>query len=200
MVRRFFLLALLFLASVSTSTAQELPGNTLKINISTPENAVKTYWAYLEWQEDQAALAWNQPWVRDEQHYRTRLLAGERLEAEEQRDAERQRRIFKREILSVKQLSDTEAEVVSKVFNTLPIAIPVSNPEDKRNRQEIREEKLWILQKQNGGEFKYILTKDQAGWKINQILMRTPIAYGPDTWSPYYTLRTMPFSGVSLAP
>lgn len=183
--------------NMSVSMAEEPTGISIPppaIDTASPETALRSYWAYLDW-KDRIVSQYIQSSVnRSDAGIRTRLLGGERLALENWRDREQSPKSFQREIIKTVQSGDDSAEIFAHIRNVTPIDPPVDP-----NRLS-RVNKLLFSHRTEGVTFKYLLGKKDGAWKIMQVFSEGAV-YGDKTgWIPVYTLPFAPVNSFSLDP
>jgi hypothetical protein len=153
------------------------------VDLTSPDRAIRTYWRLQDIETRASAImsrllldestglrSPGTPWRRIDS-LRTAVLGGEAL-AERQQPPDTMQTTFAREIVEVKQETETRAIVIAKLRNTTPIkpGVVVDESDAKRRR--------------DGDEVRYVLEKDASGWKVAQAMRRY---YTGDQWRPYFT-------------
>jgi hypothetical protein len=112
--------------------------------------------------------------AEDQRFYLTVLGGDAKQETEENIENDGERQTFRREIITVKQETDTRAVVEARLYNTtpLPAGIEMDTYDTKRRR--------------DGIPVRYILEKDAQGWKIVQA-KTTLLDDGEGEWKNYFT-------------
>jgi len=165
MIRSVTLAAVLALAACSggpgaenSRAAETADAQPPRLDLSTPDRAVRSYWALT----DSAARAerldttsaeyrrrapWRNAWAA--------ILTGEagEVEAARQREAPE---TFAREIVAVQTESPTRAVVLVRIRNTSPIP-PGVTPTERE-----------AASRRDGNPARYVLERDSAGWRISQ--------------------------------
>lgn len=168
-----------------------------KIDISTPEKALKTYWGYLDWRDVITAPITDLPPVAKK--IRGELLAGKRLEDENNLDLDRIHKQFNRTIIKVNKIADDKAEIDAKITNVTPL--PDAYSEEKLLSELTGRMKIIpvLEQRKKGAEFKYTLIKDETGWKIADVLFISSTG-GFAVVQPAYIFEAIPYSTFRLTP
>lgn len=165
-----------------------LPTSALVIDVSTPDRALKSYWqakdAYRK-----AEFDWSAAQVPEVQKLKSKigydaakLMAGDVLSAHQEMDkpGRSQFEEFSREIVDIKQDTESRATAMVRVKNSTPVpdGVVVSDS-DKKQREE-------------GEQLKYILEKDSGGWKIAQVYQysKTNIILHQEPWQKVFSAPT----------
>ncbi len=140
----------------------------VKIDTSTPENALKSYWAFLDWREHTAAEQ-AVAYLQSKQHelemaQRNQLMAGSRLTYEKQRDEKKPTNIFVREIKSVKMQGESKAVIVSHQKNVTAVDSKV----DLKSPTQMQQ--MMLSLKESGDTFQYELERQPSGWRVTDVL------------------------------
>jgi hypothetical protein len=157
-----------------------------KIDLSTPDRAIRTYWAL----QDHVSAVRDDPTTADGRLIARAMAASEKratalnailggvttgaakaeLEAPTDMFGDTARVTMYREILEVKNESETRAVVLARVKNTTPV------PSGKRafDEEEARDGKV----------YRYVFEREAAGWKLAQVFSQS--RYSKE-WQPYFT-------------
>lgn len=200
MNKAFVIFGLSFLMTFSAAAenkAVKEAGHPPRIDISTPEKALKTYWDYLDWRDVLTAQIVDLPTAAKK--IREELLVGKRLEDENKLDLDRIPKQINRTIIKVNEISDAMAEINAKIINVTPL--PDAYAEEKLLRELTgRQTIIPVLeQRKKGAEFKYILVKDKAGWKVADVLFVNSTGGFP-LQQPAYVFEAIPYSTYKLIP
>lgn len=136
----------------------------IPIDASTPDRALKSYWQIkdavrkleFEWDIDRYSEFYK---AKNSAGFNARKLMTSGVLSDSLRDKAKYREFeqYEREIIDLKQDSESRATVFAKIRNSTPIPEgAVVSDSDKKRRLE-------------GARFKYILEKEQGGWKVSQV-------------------------------
>lgn len=136
------------------------PKTTLDINNSSPDNAVKSWWAYLDFQEKEVQEDCMRPeagTVFKHPEYLSKVAQEELLKVTSPKAIPCELNTYARDIQEVKIESETRAIVFANIKNstTIPVGAVVSDLEKK-----------W---RENGFKYKYLVEKGSLGWKVSQV-------------------------------
>jgi hypothetical protein len=168
-----------------------------RIDISTPEKALKTYWDYLDWRDVLTAPIIDLP--ASAKIIREELLVGKRLEDEKKLDMDRIPKQMHRTIIKINEISDSKAEIDAKITNVTQL--PDAYAEQKLLSELTGRQKIIpvLVQKKKGAEFKYTLVKDKGGWKVADVLFVSSTG-GFAVEQPAYIFEEIPYSTYKLIP
>lgn len=187
----FFIVASALQAGdVVTTPAVQLPG----IDNSSPEKALNSYWAYMDWQEQAISAFVQSTEYRLDMRFRNQILGGDRLALENWRDRKYSRKSFQREIIRSVQLTDDSAEIVAHIRNVTP-----NEPAIDPGRLS-KKDKLIFSQKASGKIFKYLMEKKDGAWKVMQVFAEQSIYGDKAGWVPAYVIPFAPANTLALDP
>ena len=168
-----------------------------RIDIATPESALKTYWNYLDWREN--LLAPKEAPLDATRKMRDELLANKRLEDEKNLELDRIPMQMRRTILKTNQVSAERVEIDAKITNLTPLSEEFS--EEKLLRELSGRQKFIpvLEQRKKGDEFKYTLIKDKAGWKVADVQIKID-TMGVQVMQPAFSFEAIPYSRYRLLP
>jgi hypothetical protein len=140
----------------ATTQATELP-EVAAIDVSTPDKALKSYWAVndIERQRLQGVHREHHAKVEAVRAQRKDVMTGTLVASLKVREYPLE--TFTRDIIEVKVESESRAVIVTLLKNTTPVP-PGAEVSDFSQRYRT-----------NGERFKYILEKDQSGWKVAEV-------------------------------
>ena len=177
----FFMLAAALLLTgcdkLQSLTGDQAPTGQLvfEVNVSSPDNAVKTWWRYL----DAVAKSTHEFCLfesgRGNKKDMLRTIATGEIESIRSGFGRCEEDVYGREILEVKQESDTRATLLAKITNETPTNLVPTAEEAELRKQ--------------GKTFKYLLEKDESGWKVAQVYQANPryvILKQGDPWISIY--------------
>ncbi len=183
--------------SGSASTAEQLPA----IDTQSPDSVVRSYWALQDWAERNAARDVRLELGESFRQYTDarRALGGGEYAAkteEELRDmadafeSEPSRRIQQRDIIEVKNESETRAVVLVKIKNVTPLPPGYKLHDLFAPRREFGKEVRYIVERTSGGwrltQAWYRDDPEDAEWKKTWSL-KTPSSNAPSDFDFYYT-------------
>jgi hypothetical protein len=151
-------------------------GYDFEINTTSPDQALKTWWRYLDTKEAME-YARCQSFVRKDVDEFD--VAGVSTGAVEQSvNSSRAvcwRSLYDREILQVKQETDTRAIAFAKITNATPSSSTGTSDQQRARKM--------------GAHFKYLIEKTEGGWKIAQVYRHdeSNVLSGDDEWEKQYT-------------
>lgn len=151
-------------ASVNASASQtSSSARTVEIDVSTPDRALKSYWQAKDTSR-KVEFDWSAAQISELQKLKSKLgfdlnkiMASDVLSAHQEMAGLGRFEEYSREIVDIKQDTDSRATAVVIVRNTTPIPAGVMiSDSDKEEREK-------------GERFKYVLEKDADGWKVAQV-------------------------------
>lgn len=136
------------------------PKAILNINNSSPDNAIKSWWAYLDFQEKEAQEDCMRPETATmfkHPEYLPKVAQEELLKATSPKVIPCELNTYARDIQEVKIESETRAIVFANIKNstTIPVGAVLNDIEKK-----------W---RENGFKYKYLVEKSSLGWKVSQV-------------------------------
>lgn len=137
----------------ATEPSEPLPA----IDISSPDKALKSYWAVIDWKRRLDAE--NYAMWRDSDRVRSTndALAKVAVSAFAKKHTPGQVETFEREIVEAKVETDTRAIIKTLIKNSTPIPPGAEvTPYAKRQRAQ-------------GDQYRYVLERDADGWKIAEV-------------------------------
>lgn len=152
-------------ATAKAPTPSEVPK--LVVDASTPDRALKSYWQVKD-AVRKLGHDWNVTAISDFQRLKSKaridnkkLMTSDVLAAHQEYDRPAQVQLkfidYSREILEIKQDTESRATALVKVRNSTPISAAISlSDSDKKQRAE-------------GEKFRYVLEKEEDGWKVAQV-------------------------------
>lgn len=147
----------------------------LEVNLSSPDNALKTWWRYLDaYAKSTHEFCLFETGRGNKQDMLDGITAGE-VKVIRSGFGRCKEDVVGREILEVKQESDTRATALVRITNETPTTL-VPTAEEAQQRKQ-------------GEMFKYLLEKDADGWKISQIYREMPpyaASQSSDPWIKLY--------------
>jgi hypothetical protein len=177
---RLLLISILFFGcsetTESTKFAPKPQAPTL--DLSTPDRALKSYWAQKDWlqalarRELESIMKGITSLYRDNMPKVTTGEVSEYFRTASLQEDER----FRREIISVRQETDSRAIALVKITNVTPIP---SEAEPTKYDLEMREK---------GEQFQYLLERHGEGWKVADV---AKLSNG-STWHPYRREKLVP--------
>lgn len=190
----FIILFATFNVSTSMAEVAGVPVPAPVIDNSSPEMALRGYWAYMDW-KGRVISQYIQSAVNSaDAGLRNQLLGGERLALENWRDREYSQKFFQREVMKTVQLSDDSAEIVVHIRNVTP-----NEPAIDTGRMS-KVNKLLFSQKASGRIFKYLLEKKGGDWKVMQVFAEKTIYSDKAGWEPAYVIPFAPTNTLALDP
>lgn len=155
--------------------AARMPALTFaKPDLSTPDLAVKSWWAMQDsseaWATRSRPAAQAFPWAKAEREATLAITTGMAYQ-DAIDDKAPPLETYSREVIKVDNESDTRAVVTARIRNTTPI--PPGAEVGEYTAKARRE----------GEVFRYIMERDQAGWKVSQIMSQS---YAGSGWTPRY--------------
>jgi hypothetical protein len=154
------------------------PDSVFARDISTPDRALRTYWRIkgildtLGVPMDSNAVP-ARTWTRADSTLAT-LYGGAALRAHQRDRTPGQRQRYAREILDVRQETESRATVTARVRNVTPIPPAATAGEYEMEKRT------------NGEVYRYIFERDAEGWKLVQVQTQQMDYMGDSTWSEYY--------------
>ena len=147
-----------------------------EVNTTSPDQALKTWWRYLDTKEA-VELARCQSFAQkdaDEFHLDS-VSTGAVKQSVNSSRTECWRSVYDREILEVKQETETRAIALAMITNATP-----SSAEGTSDQQVARK---------MGTHFKYLIEKTDGGWKVAQVYRHdeSNVLSGDDEWEKQYT-------------
>jgi hypothetical protein len=149
-------------SSVENKQKKDVAANAseIEIDLTSPDHAVKTWWALIDLKENQSAKRCIESNEKDREDKITAgiksAITGDAL-ARLTSDPDCTAEAYSREIREVKQESDTRSIVLANVKNiTMPPSKAIPDETDTKWREK-------------GFEFKYVVEKTSEGWKIAQV-------------------------------
>lgn len=163
------------------SDANKPPRVTVKVDTSSPDNAVKSWWSLMD-HKMQAQNDFCEKYEGDHSaelsKFAAQISQGAVLSAI-QRPVDCSGQVFRRDIQEVKVESETRAIVFVKVHNITPIpAGAIGDTYDEKWRKD-------------GKAFKYLVEKLNGAWLISQIYMVDDI--GDEKWTELYEATPKPY-------
>lgn len=136
--------------------AKPLPKLEYEVNLSSPDNALKSWWNYL----DAKAKYFNNRCLAAKEEMKELLTfrnvsTGEMITSQTSTASVCQQTVFSREIKEIKQETDTRAIAFVKVTNATPTRLEPTATEEKRRNE--------------GEEYKYLIEKVGTDWKVAQV-------------------------------
>lgn len=200
MNKAFVIFGLSFLMAASAAAENKAvkgAAHPPRIDISTPEKALKSYWNYLDWRDVLTAPVVDLPSAAKK--IREELLVGKRLDDEKALDLDRMPKQFNRTIIKVNEISDAKAEIDANITNVTPL--PDAYSEEKLLHELTgRQTTIPVLeQRKKGAEYKYTLVKDKAGWKVADVIFVSSTG-GFSVQQPAYVFEAIPYSTFKLIP
>ncbi|TXI03113.1 MAG: hypothetical protein E6Q76_14295 [Rhizobium sp.] len=129
----------------------------IAIDRSTPDRALKSYWALKDAISVQQGLQWNRAAMEANASMdRLGLAASPEIVAEKMVLRERGYR-FERELLEVRAESETRAVASARMRNITPVPTGITLSEAEQ------------LQRLSWHPYRYVLGKDQKGWRVEEI-------------------------------
>lgn len=161
-------------------TAQAAKEGDLEVRAKTPDEAVKTWWRYIDLREAAAVEDCKATVAKPKRPFQLRLKEIVGPEIAVNYDGSKVRctlDVFQREIDKVDVETETRAVVYATLRNATPIEPGVVPTEkDIKTRAE-------------GEKFKYVLEASDGGWKIVQIFDKG-FGGGGSTWEKHHTSTT----------
>lgn len=169
-------------APAASSSAESAPktaetvGYNFEINNQSPDQALKTWWRYLD---AEAEIYYARCKAQVEEHADGFDVASVATGEAEQSIKSRMKNcfyaIYNREINEVKQETETRAIAFVKVTNATPSTASRTLDDEKRRNK--------------GEQLKYLIEKTPAGWKVAQVYIYsdTNRLIGRDDWTKQYT-------------
>jgi hypothetical protein len=148
----------------------EAPPTPIAIDLSTPDKALKSYWAVKDsvdlrqravYEQMKAKLLAESKQIGDvtEGTLAKQLIGGDSLAELE---------TYSRDLLDVKVESESRAVIVAVIKNTTPVPAGAEMPEHAEERRR------------NGDRYRYVLEKTQTGWRVAEIWERE--TYPREDW------------------
>lgn len=184
MLRQIALATTLFALAGCDQAAKVLDSNTaagfksIKIekDLSSPDNALKTWWRSLDAVEElgnKECKAYVKQ--RAESNYYQQISTGQVLNYLVTDDSACKLTIVEREIVEVKQETDTRAVAIARIKNATPTDIKPTDEQKEKRRV--------------GSLYKYLLEKEGGEWKVSKVYETKPTFLresADDVWSDLY--------------
>ncbi|HVH12605.1 MAG TPA: hypothetical protein VM759_06125 [Longimicrobium sp.] len=161
-----------------------LPDSLFAVDLSTPEQALRSYW-HLKAMTDTISAPADTTAVRFRTWRRAdsvlaRVYGGDALAEYRRAHQPVQRQQYDRQILQVEPQTETRATVLARIRNVTPV--PPGAQQDVYTARRRAE----------GDVYRYVFERDSAGWKLMQVLAKS--YPGDMTWHPYFQSedRTVP--------
>ena len=164
------------------------------IDKSTPEKALNSYWAYLDWQEQVHDSYLQSAEYRMDKSVRNQVMGGDRLAFQNWSDLAYRQKKFLRTIVKAKSVSDNSTEIIARIQNVTPVAADV-NP-DLLSRSD----KMLFSRKSTGDEIKFVIEKQADGWKVTQALVNNSFDGENGYWTPAYAIPAIPAYTLTVMP
>lgn len=174
MNKRFFRVVAAVLAATALLAACKEDASAIKrqplpaADTSTPDRALKSYWALLDWvnANNHAVRKIN----RQNADYKEgaaalKELAVPRIAGEEQAAYEAPLYVYSREIVTANVETESRAVIMATIKNATPL--PAGVPLDAKAQE----------QREKGSPYKYVLEKDDKGWKVAEVWESGPYPY-----------------------
>lgn len=145
-----------------------------KSDLSSPDNALKTWWAYLDARlaHEHAAYVDYYSTISNESEYK-KISTGKVFDAISAANKDSIKKdVYLREILEVKVETDTRAIAFAKITNITPTEV-IPTEEEKKTREK-------------GGRYKYLIEKVEGEWKVSQVYNYWEFA---EKWHPQYDVQ-----------
>ena len=172
-------------STTASSAASPASAPALSIESASPDQALKSWWRYLDLAAAEEALdckrSASQPTPAHLQ-YLEQIAHAELLAARKPKPRECIPHIFNREIDEVKTESETRAIAFATIRNSTPIPLGAEADElDKKWRT-------------NGFKYKYLLEKSAMAWKVSQVYKysETNKYLKKDVWERVYKVSDKP--------
>lgn len=136
--------------------AKPLPKLEYEVNLSSPDNALKSWWRFLDARDklvQKDCIEYDK--IAAEVMTFGKVSTGEVAQALSSRLGNCELTVYNREIKEIKQETDTRAIAFVKITNATPSTVDPT-PEQKKRRIE-------------GEEYKYLIEKEGAEWKVSQV-------------------------------
>lgn len=167
-------------SAFGTGSPSQAPAATVsydfEINTTSPDQALKTWWRYLD-TKDAVELARCQSFAQKDADGFDLASVSTDAVAQSVNSSRTLcwRSVYDREILQVKQETDTRAIAFAKIINATP-----SSAEGTSDQQ---------LARKMGAHFKYLIEKTDGGWKVAQVYRHdeSNALSGDDEWEKQYT-------------
>jgi hypothetical protein len=145
-------------AAVSSTTAAPADIPAPEIDVSSPDRALKSYWAV----KDHLRTVMHRDDKKDHDRWLDRRAVLGRVTTATFKKAEEQPSrdgadTFQRDVIEVKVESDTRAVILTNIRNTTPIP-----PGAEASRSQLQE-------RETGNRYRYVMDKDKDGWKVAEI-------------------------------
>lgn len=165
---------------LGTSSQPQAPAPTVsydfEINTTSPDQALKTWWRYLDTKEAMEYARCQSFAQKDAEGFDiSSVSTGSVEQLVNSTKMICWRSLYEREILEVKQETDTRAIAFVKVTNAIPTTVSPT-PEEERARKV-------------GERFKYLIEKTPGGWRVSQVYQYEigSTATGQYEWQKQYT-------------
>ncbi len=148
----------------SSSSATSVP----EFDFRSPDSVVKSYWAGLEWMRENETFIWDKDAIKsslgdylvkmdslgtgDFKAYTQKMIRD--IDALGVRTGTK--RIYKFDIIEVRNESETRAVVIAKVKNVTPIPAVIKLTEDQQEDRDY------------GSDLKFVVEKTNDGWRLSQ--------------------------------
>jgi hypothetical protein len=147
-----------------------------EINTQSPDQALKTWWRYLDAKAEMAVSRCTANLGKEEVKFDvSRITTGELEQTLNSRPLKCISSVFSREITEVKQETETRAIVFVKINNVTPSTVSHTSEQEKRRSE--------------GEQYKYIIEKTSSGWKVSQAYLysSTNKLLGKEDWGKSYS-------------
>lgn len=153
-----------------------------EINTTSPDQALKTWWRYLDTKEAMEYARCHSFAQKDAEGFDVSSVStGSVEQSVNSTKMLCWRSLYEREILEVKQETDTRAIAFVKVTNAVPTSV-TPTPEQEKARKV-------------GERFKYLIEKTPGGWRVSQVYLYdiSSTVTGGYEWQKQYTPYTETF-------
>lgn len=167
-------------SAFGTGSPSKAPAATIgydfEINNTSPDQALKTWWRYLD-TESAIGLARCEAYTREHagDFDVAKVATGEVEQSVKSRNSVCSTSVYDREILEVKQETETRAVALVKIINATPSSASRTLEDEKRRNR--------------GERFKYLLENTADGWKVSQVYQYDDASRytGGSDWPKQYT-------------
>lgn len=167
-------------SAFGTGSPSQAPAATVsydfEINTTSPDQALKTWWRYLD-TKSAIGLARCEAYAKEHagDFDVAKVATGDVEQSVNSRKTVCAGSVYEREIVEVRQETDTRAIALAKIVNATPSSASRTLEDDKRRNR--------------GERFKYLLEKTPEGWKVSQVYLYDNASRltGGDDWTKQYT-------------